>query len=158
QKGAALTLRESAHVQILGGSVSAHLLAPGSVQELVGVDTDPQVLAPTGSARFEMHGGGVSVVSRTNQSVDAVGIRARAGSAIEANGAAFELKPSGTGAARRIQVVAGGTPAAVVSAPYLWEFGADAPVAGLQSQDGADLFVETDCNAAGACSGGTEPH
>jgi hypothetical protein len=71
-------------------------------------------------------------------------------------GTAFVLNPTGQGVAERLRVTN-----AKVDAPMLWQAGANPPSSkngDLGSSDGQGLFVETDCNSSGACSGGSESH
>ncbi|MEM7411103.1 MAG: hypothetical protein AAF430_12780 [Myxococcota bacterium] len=67
-------------------------------------------------------------------------------------GTAFVLNVHPTATAERLR---GG---ATFESPFLWQAGASAPP--VISKQGADLYVETDCDGTGDCSGGSadEPH
>ena len=105
-----------------------------------------------------IYGGGVlhahgsifntSTVPGLSADVDVVGIRVGNNATAHTPGTAFVLKPSGTGTAQRLVLVGSGQ----VDSPFLWQSGSTPPA--VESVDGEDIFVETDCDATGNCNGG----
>ena len=95
---------------------------------------------------IHMHGGIISVRHERNDVNSSVfGVRSfGAGSAIHTPDTAFGLKASGSGVVARIMLDGG-----KVSAPFQWPAGETPPA--ITSLNGADTFVETDCNTLGQC-------
>jgi hypothetical protein len=116
-----------------------------------------------GNSHFHLHGGIVNVSANTLQNADAVGIQILDAGAQFAHtpGAAFVLRP-GAASGTPIRILT--DDAAKVQSPFLWQNGPRPPQAAteastLVSTDGSDLYVETDCSAAGDCNGGgSEAH
>lgn len=137
-----------AQIQLFGSSIRV-FPAPGFplATDFIGVKVGQAV--PGGT--FHMHGGIISA-SAQGPGVDAIGIDTVDSTAFAHTlGTAFVVK-KGSGSAIRTR--GPGT----IQSPLLWQSGPDAPVGGVQSLTGKDIFVETDCNAADCSSGGSDPH
>jgi hypothetical protein len=114
----------------------------------------------TADGSFHMHGGIISVDASSLPSASAFGIRLKEGGTALAHtpGTAHSILPSATGSAARLDGFA--------LSPFLWQAGPRPPFAAteanvISSEDGQDLFVETDCSPGGDCSGSAsdpEPH
>lgn len=158
-------------VRIFGSAVRVHTTA-GTTQTTGSFFGQAGLLA-TNAGKIHMHGGIVSVTSdgTANQDVIGVGVGTAfvfGGGFIHTPDTAFSLKPSGTGVAQRIAIKNGSIggpfeiPDGTVDSPFLWSAGGNPPQPNgnsLQSSNGQDVFVETDCDSAGDCTGvGTETH
>lgn len=131
--------------------------SPAFWDEVVGV----QVGYPRGgytSGTFHMHGGIISVDAKNMSAQDVAGLDVNdVGTGFAHTPAtAFTVNAGGTGTATRVKGPA--------QSPFLWPAGATPPVStsednALSSEDGMDMFVETDCNGSGDCDGGgSETH
>lgn len=125
-----------------------------------GVDKtfSPKVINVRGTGVFHMHGGIITSDARfSTKTYDIIGINARQlGSntpTVHVIDTAFNLIPPPTGGiGRRIA----GNAASVVESPFLWQ-NSDTPPS-TTSQNGSDIFVETDCASSGCQDTGTETH
>lgn len=148
-----------AAIRTSSGDATTSSLNPGfPVPGLIGVNVGRgQAGNEVGGGEFHFHGG----IINTTATVDG----------LSASG--LVVAPSATkahtpGTAFVVRAGSGGTPHRVVGAkaesPFLWQSGGFPPVASseanvLRSEDGQDVFVETDCNSSGDCDGaGSEPH
>jgi hypothetical protein len=95
---------------------------------------------------IHMHGGIVSVKSDTLANSSLFGVAVEGGGQIHTPDTAFGLKPSGTGSATRV-INNGGS----LNSPFQWPSSINPPA--INTETGADTFVETDCDNAGDCSG-----
>lgn len=108
---------------------------------------------------IHVHGGVVSVDATDGTAQAVIGISAANGAMVHTPGAAFVMKTGTGGQFQRILTDA----TSMVESPFTWPAASTAPMVGgtahLVSQDGQDMFVETDCQPAGNCqSGGSSPH
>ncbi|MEM7411102.1 MAG: hypothetical protein AAF430_12775 [Myxococcota bacterium] len=104
---------------------------------------------------FTMHGGIINVLAAASPSTDVTGLFNFAGS-VDTKETAFVMKAGSGGTAYRLSSLLNQNQENV-QAPFLWEQGAEPPA--IESLDGQDLFVETDCDGSGcACSTGCDPH
>ncbi|MBI5461281.1 MAG: hypothetical protein HY941_03750 [Gammaproteobacteria bacterium] len=143
------------HVEIYGSSVKVLVPANADPSIVLPIMADPVtgaygqggLLALDGGV-IHMHGGVVSVrheIDGVNSSV--FGARTvGAGSSIHTPDTAYGMKASGSGILARVMTDGG-----MVMAPFQWPQGDTPPV--ITSANGADSFVETDCNASGVCDG-----
>ncbi len=125
---------------------------------------DPGHAAFQGATGVKVSNGGVlhihgSVVNATTSSIagaDATGLSVSgSGSFAHTPGTAFVVKPGSGGSATRVAELG----SSKVESPFLWQAGSEPPVADLASADGADVYVETDCDASGNCdAAGNETH
>ncbi len=140
----------------LFGSV-VRILVPSSAAS-INLTSVRAIQANGTGASVNKHGGLINVdASASTQSYGVSAVRVDNGGAVRILDTAFSVKapPAAyTSSVKRIEIgPSGGT----VAAPFLWDNGTTLP--NITSTTGADLLVETDCNAAGACSGsGTETH
>ncbi len=148
-------------VRTFGTTIRARASAMPNNASLVGVlvslFADPSGLpgSPAPGA-FHAHGSIVnaSLSPESTADVSAVGLEVVGGLA-HTPGTAFVVKASGAGVATRVNVGGSGT----ALSPFLWQSGPKPPQSpdestAVFSSDGKDLFVETDCDAAGDCDGG----
>ncbi|MFK7896405.1 MAG: hypothetical protein AB8G23_11240 [Myxococcota bacterium] len=170
RSGGAVALRGQAELEVYGTSIrvgnSVALNDASSAQEpetLYGV-TVKAFPGTSDTPRFRMHGGIISMNSKSLGDTHLVGLRvigdptrpADQNAYANTAGTAFVLNPGGAGLAERLRVSD-----AQVDAPLLWQAGANPPSSkngDLGSTDGQGLFVETDCDATGACSAGDQSH
>lgn len=112
--------------------------------------------AAPGNPVFEMHSGVINldmsrIATANVTAVDVVGASSRA----DVAGPAFIMKAgASSGLARRIA----NPSAASVAGAFVWQAGDEPPASSasgppIQSLDGADLYVETDCDGSGVCDG-----
>lgn len=139
---------------------------PLSSSRLVGVrveeadSTQDRDGNPDKRAQFHLHGGILTVQNRSGSTNRVVGIEVDGvdptappgqGSAFAHTvESAFDISTVGLGPVVRLSQSRGG----VVLAPYLWAPRTSPPASALYplfSLDGQDLYVETDCDAAGDC-------
>jgi hypothetical protein len=134
----------------------------GSVRALVGgaVDTDfndfpgPDFTIPGFAAAFAARGGHlhahgalfVADAKASNLAQHAVGIKLENALHAHTPDAAFRVEADGGGIARRLVVID-----SPVESPFLWPPSADPPA--IESVNGSDVFVETDCDSSGDCGG-----
>lgn len=138
-------------VRVFGSTVRVHVPSSALASDMSGITTFTGV-SNSSSGVFHMHGGIISLdASRVTGVFNSVGLSSSDNAAIaHTPGTAFAVLPSINGSATR---VTGST----VKSPYLWPPGVSLPVE--QSVTGADIFVETDCDAMGYCEGdGSEVH
>lgn len=153
---------DNAEVQVFGSLVRS---VAGSATNI-----SPTVLAAQGLAAvsiqeggtFHMHGGILTAkAAGANGDVEVASISAAGlGNTIHVIGTAFNPVAAGNGIAYRIKDDGN----ANINSPALWLSG-DTPPKGnsngdsIQSVNGADMYVETDCDASGDCdAAGTETH
>lgn len=141
----------NANIQLYGSSVKG--LYPSTATGGGYRTSDIVGLEAKDGGMIHMHGGIVSVRSeRPGTTFNAIGARASNGGMVHVVDTAYGMLASGTGIAKRL-VNSGG----MVDSPFQWPASATPPTAGgagnLQSVQGADSFVETDCNTAGTCTG-----
>jgi hypothetical protein len=165
--GGVVTLLDNGQLRAFGTSIRGTAkvgLSPGSLR---GVRVRSSSTFPQNHpSQFHIHGGIISLnVSTADTSVIGIEVTddgqqpAGANSFAHTLATAYVLNPSGTGTVTRILTSGGG----VAQSPLLWQAG-DAPPAStnadLVSEDGEDLFVETDCYADGDCdtAGGNQSH
>lgn len=111
-----------------------------------------------------MHGGIISISAPNANQVNGIHMwrGTSPGSLAHTPGTAFVLNTGATTTPVRLRDDSAGN--GEIQSPFLWQSGANPPHASnkvnvLLSQDGQDVFVETDCDATGNCaSGGTQPH
>lgn len=98
---------------------------------------------PPGTGTFHMHGGIISVNASNLVEAGATGIHVIPGgnALVHTPGAAFTVLPGQNGQRTRISGNA--------QSPFQWPAGSTPP--DLVSENGSDLFVETDCFSDGAC-------
>ena len=113
------------------------------------------------SGSFHMHGGIISLnVGSLTKDVGVSGIENYGTGVMHTPDTAFALVPSGNGSVYRTYSQNGGP----VLSPFTWPPGINPPslVSDSLSTEGADLFVETDCDAGGDCESAQtadqEPH
>jgi hypothetical protein len=103
------------------------------------------------NAQFHLHGGIISLnVSPLTSNVGVSALEASDNSKIHTPDTAFVLKPAGTGQVYRTYTY---TSTATIESPYNWPPANNPPpiVSDPLSSDGADMFVETDCDDSGNC-------
>lgn len=117
----------------------------------------------SGGGHFHMHGGIINATATPDsgscaQNMNATGLLFQGNDHVHTPGTAFIVRKNANGVARRLQHVGTGT----VESPYQWPPSATPPA--IESLNGADIFVETDCadapaNVASNCNGGgSETH
>jgi hypothetical protein len=159
----AVAVAHRGDVRIYGSAIRVGGSAVHSASRAIGVMVGPSFNTGTplgaghGNGTFHMHGGVIVVDTSGAPGVDALGML------VDDNGGtghamghtpdtAFMLKASPGATVTRLA----GTGQAM--SPFLWQSGSTEPVGGLASLTGQDLFVETDCDDTGDCSGsGTPP-
>jgi len=104
-----------------------------------------------GNGNFHMHGGIISLdVSPLTSNVDVSGIENYGSGSMHTPGTTFALKAAGTGEVWRIWKKGSGP----VLSPFTWPPGTTPPSLGASGTlNGSDMFVETDCDSSGDCSG-----
>jgi hypothetical protein len=105
---------------------------------------------------FHMHGGVIAVNASQLATADATGVKTDDGQA--PNAMAHVLDTSfliQRGASSGTSTRASGDG---VMSSFVWQNGTAPPVSNLVSENGADMFVETDCQSGGTCNSGTETH
>lgn len=155
QWGNAVRITNLGELRTFGTAIRARARGDGhAVGGLYGVLLESP-FSPSSTIAFHSHGSIINVsADAATLDQDVIGVGARtANSFAHTPGTAFVLKPGGSGTARRIEAQGG----AIVQSPFLWQSGSQPPA--IESQDGSDVFVETDCGAAGDCDGGgSETH
>lgn len=142
-------------IRVFGSALRSH---PGSYLGAVTQGYSGVVVglssSPGAQAEFHMHGGIINANSiGTTVAVDAAALEVAGGSMAHTPDTAFIVT---VGSAGGTATRASGSPNDV-SSPFLWQAGEEPPP--IQSVDGEDLFVETDCSAQGSCNGtDDEPH
>lgn len=108
-------------------------------------------VSASGGGKVHIHGTGIDVISNTASNI--VALEVGVGGEIHANESAYNMKTAAGGAVTRIL-----NPNNVghVHAPYVWQEHAQPP--GINSQNGADMTVQTGCAANGCQNAGTETH
>jgi hypothetical protein len=156
---AGIQVAHRAEVRVFGSQVrvSSASVASGSHHEAIGAEVGATTTEPgNGHGTLRFHGGAIEVDAATLTGADAVALsvtRAGTGDAsarVLETAYAMRAGPSG----EPVRVRGDGE----ILAPYLWPAGSAPPGPGLRSQAGMDLFIETDCDAGGACSGASTPH
>ena len=113
-------------------------------------------IAVKDGAVFHSHGGIINATASNIAGAAATGLSVSgAGSFGHTPGTAFVVKPGFGGTGTRVAALLSGT----VQSPFLWQSGATPPTSmteanELVSENGQDMFVETDCGQNGNCSGG----
>ncbi len=106
---------------------------------------------PPGEGAFHMHGGIITTDAHLLSGADVVGIDATNLAFAHVVQTAFALLPGSGGSRTRLTN-------ASIQSPFQWP-SATSPPADLQTVDGADHFIETDCDHLGDCeSAGAETH
>ncbi len=105
--------------------------------------------ATVDSGELHIHGTGIDVLSSIDVPIEA--LRVSNGGALHANESAYNLSTTAGQSVTRL-VNNGGS----ISAPFQWKQDTVPPA--IQSVDGADSVVETDCATTGCQSSGVEPH
>lgn len=152
-------LGQSGEIQLYGSAIRVNAQPGANVSNLLGV------LAKIGR-KFHLHGGsiGVNASSSGNANANVMGIQGTAypdsgaASTIHVLETAFALTAKGTGTTKRLFGVPAGKG---MESPFLWSNGPNAPPL-TSSQNGADMYVETDCSAlkcsSSSAADGTETH
>ncbi len=165
-RGAAVLVGHDSTVHLFGTSLNVRVdqTANALGGSLVAVQTDADTFGNGGPSAFHMHGGIINITVSNSASLksnfDVTSLWGNSdGSLIHVIDTAFALNVPSTIPAYRIYESAG----AKVLSPFQWQSGALPPVATseanvLNSDDGQDTFIETDCNADGDCTGGSESH
>jgi hypothetical protein len=165
ESGAAVDVRNGSDFRAFGTTIRVDLTDQTSstpTHVLTGKTSFPAVHV-NGSSKtslFHLHGGIVSMSGSSDSggsyTVNLTGIDVSGNAMAHAPGSAWVVKALG-GTATRVATSGG----AVAQVPFQWPSGTDEPEAGLVSETGQDMFVETDCNAStGVCdgSGTSRPH
>lgn len=139
----------SGEIQMYGSAIRAKANPGATLDLLRGVNV--------GSGQtFHLHGGSIGVdataAGSSNVSVDGINGEG-ATPTVHVLEVAYALKPTGTGSVTRAR---GLPPSPSKSLPFLWGNGVTPP--NISSQNGADIFIETDCSTAGCQTTGTETH
>jgi hypothetical protein len=152
-------LGENARFQAFGtalrGVVSDTATAGGV---MIGVTMAGVAGKPT--SMFHMHGGIISLLTNPSQSVAVVGLYVSGNALAHTPGTAFNLR-AGSGSLTYRALTSGG---GKVDSPFMWQAATTPPAASTEanvliSENGEDMFVETDCAANGDCdSGGNQAH
>ena len=105
----------------------------------------------SGNGDFHMHGGIISLnISPLTENIDVSGIENYGAGTMHTPDTAFALKAAGTGEVWRTYKEGSGP----VLSPFTWPPGTTSPpLAANGTLNGSDMFVETDCDSSGDCSG-----
>lgn len=135
-------------IQMYGSAIRAKANPGATLAVLRGIDVG-------GGQTFHFHGGSIGVdgTAAGSSDVSVEGITGVSNSTVHVLEVAYALKPKGTGSASR---VLGLDPGPSRHLPFLWGNGLTPPT--ISSQNGADLFIETDCSTTGCQIAGTETH
>lgn len=146
---------EEGDVRVFGSTIRviANELHP-SVTEVIGVRL-PRFGFSGGE--FHMHGGIINVTTKQHPGVSAVGIHNEAGGGLSHTLATAFVVSSAVGT-DSVRLRGNGNH----QSPLLWQSGTAPPNTGVAgavvSQNGQDIFVETDCDSSGCSGSGTDPH
>lgn len=135
-------------VRVFGSTLRVYIPPEGILSDISGLSA---FVGVSNSGTFHMHGGIISVdASLIAGSFDVVGLISQNGVGAHTPGTAFTVKPPISG--KSIRAIG-----ATAKSPFLWPPGSNLPV--NQSITGADIFIETDCDAQGYCEGdGLQSH
>ncbi len=158
--GAVRVIGARAQIQAYGSSLRA-LAGDADVFWTTGPATGLAGAMVQDGGAFHMHGGILTAsAAGAAGNNDAATIIASGDALVHVIDTAFNPTASGSGVAHRIQSVGDNR----IRSPFLWFSGTNPPAGnntggGISSLDGADMFIETDCDASGNCEGaGTETH
>jgi hypothetical protein len=170
-----LDISRGAVFQAFGTTIRARYNSAGGnlLGGLVGAKVDdyasqfPAAPAHIKGATFHAHGSivSVAVADGANPGIDAIGIAVQSNGSAHTPGSAFVVKGGSSAQSYRIKDQGGG---GTVSSPFQWRSGPTPPQSTtesnvVESQDGSDVWVETDCSSSGDCDpatngGAVEPH
>lgn len=111
-----------------------------------------------GNGMFHMHGGiinadGLSTAAGCSAAINAIALEGEDNAQAHTPGTAFQVSANGTGTATRLAK----SGSAHLDSPFLWPAAVNPPA--IDSLNGADLFVETDCNGSACIAGaGSDTH
>ena len=145
---ALIDVANNGEAHIYGSNINLDIRKFGSAN----FSTRHVAVSASGGGKAHIHGTGIDVIS--NRAGDIVALEVGAGGEIHANGAAYHMKPGPGGTATRVQ---NPNNVGLVHAPYVWEEDKKPPT-GVNSQNGADMVVQTGCAANGCQNAGTETH
>jgi len=153
---------DNAEVQVFGSLVRSVAGSATAVNATVGAAQGLAAVSVQDGGTFHMHGGILTAKAKgASGDVDVASVSSTGNSNIHVLGTAFNPVAAGNGTAYRILTDGNGN----VRSPFLWAAGDSVPEGNpngdsIQSVNGADIFVETDCYADGDCdtAGGTETH
>lgn len=145
---AAIVITDIAESSQLFGSLVRVVQGAADPNDIAGGTIYGVKITSANSPAFHMHGGNMRVSA--SESTNAVGVDAGTTGTVHTPGSAFVIETE-EGETTRLA----GNPGNLQS-PFLWPPGTEPPVD--HSRTGADLFVETDCEPTGDCSGGDESH
>jgi hypothetical protein len=139
-------------------SPDASLAANTSGISLTGVLVGNSTNGITTEAKgtFHMHGGVIAVNAAQLEAADATGVETDDGQAPNAMAHVLDtsfLVQRGTSSGTSTRASGDG-----VMSSFVWQNGTAPPVSNLVSENGADMYVETDCQSGGTCNSGTETH
>lgn len=118
--------------RIVAGTASADYIPDSGLVR--GVSVGP-------NGMFHMHGGIISLLAaESSQSYDVIGLTATGFA--HTPGTSFNVSAAGTGTAKRAM-------GSGAHSPFQWPASSTPPA--IVTKDGADQFVETDCDATGNC-------
>ncbi len=137
----------------------------GTALRIVGSSSEP-ISALTGvgvtgtTSEYHQHGGIISHGLPNIASGFAIGLlSSHPGSLIHTPGTAFVARVPATAGYARVSSGSSGR----IESPFLWQSGATPPLSTTESnvifsESGKDMYVETDCQSSGTCTGGNETH
>ncbi len=137
---------QKAQIQLYGTSI--RVLYPSNASGVPYKTTSITGLRANDGGIIHMHGGIISVRSEHPTKVfDVIGAEVNNGGLIHTLETAYGMKAGGTGDIKRIVINNGGE----INSPFQWPSDSIPPV--IQSINGYDTFIETDCDQFGNCSG-----
>ncbi|MDJ0789936.1 MAG: hypothetical protein QNK05_24330 [Myxococcota bacterium] len=155
--GTAILGVKAAHrgdVRLFGSALRIDTRALTATTPAYGVVAGAGGNGKSGGGVFHMHGGIINVTADDSRDIYGVVVddfgTGVAGLAHTLD-TAFAMHVGAGGSATRTS--GNGT----IKSPLLWESGTDEPVSGINSLNGQDLFVETDCDATGCDGSATDP-
>lgn len=132
----------TAKINLFGSTLRARIIAGTASASFIPDSGVLRGVVVAGMGTFHMHGGIISLLAGdSTQSYDVVGIKSLGGHA-HTPGTAFNISGAGTGIARRVE-------GNEIQSPFQWPSANTPPT--IVSNDGADQFIETDCDATGNC-------
>ncbi len=148
---AVLAESTSSSIRIFGSST--RVVLPASASYPSGTNngcsiSGAAVLIASAGAQIHVHGGIIAAQSNSSVDTNVCGAVAQHGGYIHTPDTAFNLSPSGLGTATRLQVDS--DPNSKIDSPFQWPASFDPPT--ITSLDGADSFVESDCDSSGNCA------
>jgi len=141
-QGTIIAADESAVIRVFG-SVLRGIIEEG--KQAFGSSVKGVVLK--GDSNFHMHGGIISINQSTGVGINVDALVNHGSGIIHTPETAFSLKAGSGGAVSRIINTGTGS----VKSPFQWPANVELP--SVNSQTGSDIFIETDCDATGVCTG-----